>query len=47
MTVVLIMPLIRMTVVSISGIIGKTVIQIACAIGIGYQYDMGMILSNI
>ena len=45
-TVMPITPLIRMTVVSISGIIGKTVMRIASATGIGYQSDSSMRFSN-
>ena len=36
----------HMTVVQISGIIGKTVVQIATAPGIGYLHDRLMRFSN-
>ena len=42
LTVVLITPLICMKVVPISSIIGKTVLRIASATGIGYQHDRSM-----
>ena len=46
MTVVPIMPLIRTTVVSISDVIGPTVVRIANATGIGYRHDSSMRFSS-
>ena len=46
MSVVPMTPLIRTTVMPISGVIGKTVVRIACIIGIGYQHDMSLEFSN-